>query len=233
MSASSASLDKQVIGERTAKILLEVRAVQFSLTNPFFFTSGWASPVFIDCRKLISYPGPRQSIIEFADTTLRREIGAERLDGIAGGETAGIPFAAWLADRFALPMQYIRKRSQGFGRNAQIAGDLREGARTLLVEDLTTDARSKANFCKALRDAGAVVEHAFVIFHYGIYPDNARIMADIGVTLHELANWWDILRVAKAGNYFAPSVLDEVERFLHDPIAWSAGHGGISQAPPL
>ena len=98
MSASSASLDKQVIGERTAKILLEVRAVQFSLTNPFFFTSGWASPVFIDCRKLISYPGPRQSIIEFADTTLRREIGAERLDGIAGGETAGIPFAAWLAD---------------------------------------------------------------------------------------------------------------------------------------
>jgi orotate phosphoribosyltransferase len=231
MPASSVSFDREVIAERTAKVLLEVHAVQFSVANPFFFSSGWASPVYIDCRKLISYPSLRQTVIDFAVATIGREIGVERLDGVAGGETAGIPFAAWIADRLALPMQYIRKKPQGFGRNAQIEGDLPEGARTLLVEDLTTDARSKVIFCKALRDAGAVVEHAFVVFHYGIYPNSLKTMAEIGVSLHELATWWDILRVAKSGNYLPPSALDEVERFLHNPITWSAQHGGISEVP--
>jgi orotate phosphoribosyltransferase len=231
MPASSVSLDRELIAERTAKMLLEVHAVQFSVENPFFFTSGWASPVYIDCRKLISYPALRQTAIDFAIATISRDIGVERLDGVAGGETAGIPFAAWIADRLALPMQYIRKKPQGFGRNAQIEGDLRDGARTLLVEDLTTDARSKVIFCKALRDAGAVVEHAFVVFHYGIYPNSSKTMAEIGVSLHELATWWDILRVAKGGNYLPPSALDEVEKFLHNPISWSAEHGGISAVP--
>jgi orotate phosphoribosyltransferase len=231
MSASSVVLDREWIAERTAKILLEVRAVQFNVSNPFFFTSGWASPVYIDCRKLISYPQLRRSIIDFATATISRDIGLNHLDGVAGGETAGIPFAAWIADRLTLPMQYIRKKPQGFGRNAQIEGDLREGARTLLVEDLTTDARSKANFCKALRDAGAVVEHAFVVFHYGIYPNSSKTMAEIGVTLHALATWWDILRAAQKGSYLDLQAFDEVEQFLHDPISWSAGHGGISEVP--
>jgi orotate phosphoribosyltransferase len=231
MLASTLSLDQEVIAERTAKILLEVHAVQFSAENPFFFSSGWASPVYIDCRKLISSPLLRQTIIDFAIITIRREIGVDCIDGVAGGETAGIPFAAWIADRLVLPMQYIRKKAQGFGRNAQIEGDLTEGARTLLVEDLTTDARSKVIFCKGLRDAGAVVEHAFVVFHYGIYPNSAKTMAEIGVKLHELATWWDILRVAKRGSYLPASALDEVEKFLHHPISWSAEHGGVSEVP--
>ena len=75
------------------------------------------------------------------------------------------------------------EKSPGLRPNAQIEGDLREGARTLLVEDLTTDARSKVIFCKGLRDAGAIVEHAFVVFHYGIYPNSAKTMAEIGVSL--------------------------------------------------
>ncbi|MGD0973974.1 MAG: orotate phosphoribosyltransferase [Candidatus Korobacteraceae bacterium] len=229
MSASGVFLDRELIQERTAKMLLEVRAVQFSASNPFFFTSGWASPVYIDCRKLISYPHLRQTVIDFATSTIIREIGVECVDGVAGGETAGIPFAAWIADRLILPMQYIRKKPQGFGLNAQIEGDLRGSKRTLLVEDLTTDARSKVMFCKALREAGAIVEHAFVVFHYGIYPDSSKTMAEIGVTLHALATWWDILRVAKGGDYLAPAALDEVEKFLHDPISWSAEHGGVSQ----
>jgi len=114
MSASGVFLDRGLIQERTAKMLLEVRAVQFSASNPFFFTSGWASPVYIDCRKLISYPHLRQTVIDFATSTIIREIGVECVDGVAGGETAGIPFAAWIADRLILPMQYIRKRPQGF-----------------------------------------------------------------------------------------------------------------------
>ena len=78
-----------------------------------------------------------------------------KIDVVAGGETAGIPFSAWIADRLDLPMLYVRKKAKGFGRNAQIEGHLQPGQRVLLVEDLTTDGRSKVNFCKALREAGA------------------------------------------------------------------------------
>src|SRR5436190_16003687 len=148
-----------MIAETTARILLEVKAVNFSTGKPFIFTSGWASPVYIDCRKLISYPRVRSTLIDFATSTGLRDVGFEQFDTVAGGETAGIPYAAWIADRLSLPMQYVRKKPKGFGRNAQIEGDIREGARTLLVEDLTTDGRSKVNFCKALRDAGARVDH--------------------------------------------------------------------------
>src|SRR5207245_128415 len=112
--------------------------------------------------KLIFYPRLRGQLVDFAVATLARDGGLEQVDVVAGGETAGIAYAAWIAERLALPMQYVRKKPKGFGRNAQIEGDIREGARTLLVEDLTTDGRSKINFCKALREAGAIVEHVVV-----------------------------------------------------------------------
>ena len=127
-----------------------------------------------------------------------------------------------------LPMQYVRKKPKGFGRNAQIEGHLIEGQRVLLVEDLTTDGRSKVNFCKALRDAGAKVEHCFVLFFYDIYPEGRTILSDLGVTLHTLASWWDILAVAKASDKFDAKTLTEVEKFMHDPAGWSKAHGGVS-----
>jgi orotate phosphoribosyltransferase len=168
------SADRAFIAETTAKMLLEVKAVLFSEGKPFIFTSGWASPVYIDCRKLIFYPRIRTQLVDFAAATLSRDAGFEQFDVIAGGETAGIPYAAWIADRFGLPMQYIRKKPKGFGRNAQIEGDVREGARTLLVEDLTTDGRSKVNFCKALREAGAVVDVLRVV-KQGNYLATAQV----------------------------------------------------------
>jgi orotate phosphoribosyltransferase len=223
--------DRAFIAEMTAKMMLEVKAVHFSQDKPFVFTSGWASPVYIDCRKLISYPRVRSALIDFATTTLLRDAGFEQFDTVAGGETAGIPYAAWIAERLSLPMQYVRKKPKGFGRNAQIEGHIEQGARTLLVEDLTTDGRSKINFCKALRDAGAVVDHVFVVFYYDIFPESKAVLKDIGVRLHHLATWWDVLRVVKGGGYFEPKVIDQVERFLNAPAAWSAEHGGVSAFP--
>ena len=223
--------DKSFIADMTAKMMLEVQAVHFSEGKPFIFTSGWASPVYIDCRKLISYPRVRSTLIDFATSTIVRDVGFEQFDTVAGGETAGIPFAAWIADRLSLPMQYVRKKPKGFGRGAQIEGHIEEGARTLLVEDLTTDGRSKINFCQALRDAGAVVDHVFVMFYYDIFPESKKVMSDISVQLHHLATWWDVLRVVKKGGYFAPAVCDEVERFLNAPAKWSAEHGGVAAFP--
>jgi orotate phosphoribosyltransferase len=223
--------DQSVIAEVTARMLLEVKAVLFYESKPFVFTSGWASPVYIDCRKLIFYPRIRSQLVDFASTTLARDVGFEQFDVVAGGETAGIPYAAWIADRLGLPMQYVRKKPKGFGRNAQIEGDIREGARTLLVEDLTTDGRSKINFCKALRDAGAVVEHVFVNFFYDIFPESKKTMSDLNVRLHYLATWWDVLKVVKKGGYLQSQQIAEVEKFLHEPAKWSAAHGGVSSFP--
>ncbi len=222
------SADQAFIAETTARMLLEVKAVLFTDDKPFIFTSGWASPVYIDCRKLIFYPRVRTQLVDFAESTLVRQVGFEQFDVVAGGETAGIPYAAWIADRLNLPMQYVRKKAKGFGRNAQIEGDIREGARTLLVEDLTTDGRSKINFCQALRNAGAVVEHVFVNFYYDIFPESKKIIADIGVSLHYLATWWDVLAVVKKDAYLKPAQIAQVESFLHEPAKWSAAHGGAS-----
>jgi len=121
--------DRSFIADMTAKMMLEVKAVHFSEGKPFIFTSGWASPVYIDCRKLISYPRVRSTLIDFATATIVRDVGFEQFDTVAGGETAGIPYAAWIADRLSLPMQYVRKKPKGFGRGAQIEGHIEEGAR--------------------------------------------------------------------------------------------------------
>jgi len=223
--------DKSFIADMTAKMMLEVKAVHFSQDKPFVFTSGWASPVYIDVRKLISYPRVRSALIDFAAATIVREVGFEQFDTVAGGETAGIPYAAWIADRLSLPMQYVRKKPKGFGRGAQIEGHIEEGARTLLVEDLTTDGRSKINFCKALRDAGAVVDHVFVVFYYDIFPESKKVMSELGVRLHHLATWWDVLGVVKQANYLPAAQVGEVEKFLNAPAEWSAAHGGVASFP--
>jgi orotate phosphoribosyltransferase len=231
MSPTASFADRKLIAETTAKMLIEVEAVLFNADKPFIFTSGWASPVYIDCRKLISYPRLRRTLIDFSASTILREVGFESIDTVVGGETAGIPYAAWIADALMLPMQYVRKKPKGFGRNAQIEGFLSEGARALLVEDLTTDGRSKINFCQALRSAGAKVDHVFVVFYYSIFRQSAKTLADLGVQLHYLATWWDVLAAAKASGYFQAKTLDEVEAFLHEPAEWSAKHGGASELP--
>src|ERR1700751_360792 len=156
--------------EITARILLETEAVLFRPDDPFTFTSGRLSPVYIDCRRLISFPRARRKLMDLAPQLIERHAGVESLAATAGGETAGIPFAAWIADRLALPMLYVRKQPKGFGRNAQIEGELKDGARVLLVEDLASEGTSKLNFVRAIRQAGGRIDDAFVIFNYGIFP---------------------------------------------------------------
>jgi len=230
MSNPASFADKPLIAELTAKMLIEVEAVLFSADKPFIFTSGWASPVYIDCRKLISFPRLRRTLIDFSASTILREVGFESIDTVVGGETAGIPYAAWISDALMLPMQYVRKKPKGFGRNAQIEGWLPEGVRALLVEDLTTDGRSKINFCQALRNAGASVDHVFVVFYYNIFKQSEQVLRDLDVRLHYLATWWDVLAAAKQSGYFDTRTLGEVEAFLHEPARWSERHGGPAEA---
>jgi orotate phosphoribosyltransferase len=226
---TSAFPDKKLIAEIVSNMLLEIEAVHFRADKPYMFTSGLASPVYIDCRKLISYPRIRSSLMDFAASVILKEVGFEQFDAVAGGETAGIPFAAWIADRLSLPMQYVRKKPKGFGRDAQIEGDLKEGARVLLVEDLTTDGGSKINFCEALKRAGAEVTDTIAVFYYDIFPDTPKKLQEHGLRLHYLATWWNVLEVCEAKDYFDKQTLREVRSFLENPLAWSADHGGVTE----
>jgi orotate phosphoribosyltransferase len=213
----------------TAATLMEIEAILFRPDDPFIFTSGRASPVYVDCRKIISFPAARDRLMDLAVELIRREIG-DAVDLVAGGETAGIPFAAWIAERLDLPMIYVRKKPKGFGRNAQIEGSFAEGARVLLVEDLATDGGSKLNFVEAIRKAGSQVADTFVVFHYGIFPQSVSALAERGVRLHALATWWDALAVAEERGYLKADGFATVRAFLEDPESWSAAHGGKTSA---
>jgi orotate phosphoribosyltransferase len=208
------------IARLSAAMLWDIQAVHFSPKDPFTLASGLPSPTYVDCRKLISYPRIRSTLMDFLTLTVMRNAGLEVFDNIAGGETAGIPFAALVAERMALPMTYVRKKPKGYGRNARIEGVMTEDQRVLLVEDLTTDGGSKVSFVDAIRETGASCAHTAVIFYYDIFPETKQRLGDHGIRLHHLCTWWDVLAVAKDRALFDAETLDEVERFLNDPRAW-------------
>jgi orotate phosphoribosyltransferase len=215
---------KDEIARLSARMLLEVKAVHFNAETPFTLASGLPSPTYIDCRKLISFPRIRSVLMDFLAVTVLREAGFEAFSNIAGGETAGIPFAALVAERLALPMTYVRKKPKGYGRNARIEGVMGEGDRVLLVEDLTTDGGSKLSFVDAIRETGATCAHTAVIFYYGIFPETITTLAAHGVALHHLCTWWDVLAEARAQGAFDAKTLSEVEAFLSDPRSWQEAH---------
>ena len=215
---------KEEIARLTAGMLLEIGAVHFNSREPFTHASGKKAPTYIDCRKLISFPRIRSTLMDFLAVTIMREGGFEAYDNIAGGETAGIPFGAMIAERLALPMTYVRKKPKGYGRNARIEGVMTEGQRVLLVEDLTTDGGSKLSFVDAIRETGATCNATAVIFYYGIFEGVEKTLGDHGVQLMYLCTWWDVLAEAKARCAFDAETLDGVEEFLRSPAEWQAKH---------
>lgn len=217
---------QSTVARTIAHHLLEIGAVHIRPSEPFTLTSGYASPVYVDCRKPISFPAVRRAVIDAMDAHLTDAVGRNRFDVVAGGETAGIPYAAWLADRLDLPMVYVRKKPKGFGRNAQIEGQFDDGARVLLVEDLASDGKSKLVFAEALRQAGAKVEHVIVVFFYAAFAGGLATLRDAGLTLHALATWTEVLEVAAETGLASATDISEVRAFLSDPAAWSRAHGG-------
>jgi orotate phosphoribosyltransferase len=217
--------DRKKIALEAAQILLDTKSVLFNTTEPFVYTSGRKGPVYVDCRRLISFVKERGQLMDFA-TQIANEIGANNIDYVAGGETAGIPYAAFIAERMQKPMLYIRKKPKGFGRMAQIEGLMdKEGARVLLVEDVQNFGASVKVFIDALREAGAKVSDLVVIFSHG-HESSRKNMEHMGMKLHTLCDWWAVLEAAKAKNYFDAQTLASVESYLRSPETWTPGAAG-------
>ena len=199
---------KKVIAQSTARMLLDIGAVHVNAVKPFVLTSGSISPVYIDCRKLISFPRIRAALMSYSVSLLAEAVGIEY-------------FEAVLSERLALPMLYVRKKAKGFGRNAQIEGHLESGSKVLLVEDLATDGGSKFMFADALRNAGANCDHILVIFYYDLFADAQKKLTEHGLNLHYLATWWDILTELKSLDRFDEKTVFTADAFLTDPVGWS------------
>ncbi len=209
------------IAAAAAKILLDTKAVHVNIQDPFTYTSGKRGPVYVDCRRLISFPEARSQLMDFIAAQMK----TLDIDYVAGGETAGIPYAAFIAERLNKPMLYIRKKPKGFGKMSQIEGFIDEGRQNIgLVEDVQNFGVSVKVFVDAIRAAGATVEHLFVIFQHG-HESSQQNMRDMGLTLHALASWRDVLRVARQDGYFDAATADSVEEYLQNPDKWAADRG--------
>ncbi len=219
-------MDQDAIARRTAQALLDTRAILLRPDRPFMLSSGWAAPVYLDIPRALSFPLARRALLEGAEARILAEVGHAGFDAVAATEQGGIALGAMLAERFHQPFAVVRRRAQGFGADAHIEGALRPGSRVLLVSDVTTDGRSKGAYCRALERAGMEVARIFVLFKWGIFD---RVAADgTGAGLFGLANWDDVVEAAEARGALPAADLAELRRYLADPVAWSAAHGGIA-----
>ena len=207
---------KEKFAQEAAEILIDIGAVSISVEKPFTLTSGKKSPVYVDCRKIISFPKERKKLMKMALQILQNRAS---FDVIAGGETAGIPFAAWISELTSLPMIYIRKKSKGFGKNKRIEGDFKPSSNILLVEDLATDGGSKMSFVNAIRDAGGQCNTCFVIFHYNIFKQEIDKLKAQNVSIIELATWKNIIDVLY-NRKIPESRITDIEYFLKNPNEW-------------
>ncbi|MGS1117546.1 orotate phosphoribosyltransferase [Castellaniella sp. UC4442_H9] len=210
-----------------ARALLDAGCVRLRADEPFRLPSGWASPAYIDCRRLISFPDVRRQLLAHGLHMLQAHGALDGLVAVAGGEASGIALAAWMAEAFGLPLQYVRKRRTS--RN-QVEGVVAPGGRVLLVDDMMAGGQSKLRFCRALMAAGAHIDTLFVVFDYGTFPTD-ELLAPLGVSVCALATWRDVLEVWRADGGPDPLALHDFESFLADPAGWSQAHGGLAQNP--
>ena len=201
-----------------ADILIKIESVKFSFDNPFTLTSGLKSPVYVDCRKIISFVKERSIINDIALNYFKEN--NLKFDVLAGGETAGIPYSAFFAELLHKPMIYIRKESKNFGKGQQIEGDFKKNQKAILIEDLATDGGSKIVFIKALRKANLEVQDIFVIFYYDIFDISKSPLAPLNVKMHYLCTWKNIITTITDKKLFTIDKIKSLESFLHNPDKW-------------
>ena len=206
-----------------AKILIDIKSVNFSFKNHFTLTSGLKSPVYVDCRKIMSFAKEREFIINSAINYLK----INNIDNeiIAGGETAGIPYAAYISEKLKKPMVYIRKKPKGFGINKQIEGDFHKNQSALLVEDLATDGGSKITFINAMREAELKVKDIFVIFYYDIFDFKKSDLFKLNVKIHSLCTWKSIIKYIEKNNLYTEKEILDLKIFLSNPNKWRENNG--------
>ena len=198
--------------QKIANILLSIGCVNINFKNKFILTSGKKSPVYVDCRKLVSFPKEREIIINEMSKQIKDIYKGEII--VAGGETAGIPYSSFISQKLKLPMVYVRKQPKGFGKGKLIEGEFRKKSKSILIEDMATDGGSKIHFINSMRKAHLSVKDIFVVFFYDIYPSAKENMKKMRVNLNYLASWKDILEVSP--NYISEKDHINLKKYLEN-----------------
>ena len=205
-----------------AKILIDIESIKFSFDKHFTLTSGYKSPVYVDCRKIISFVKERNIILDYANMYFKEK--KIKFDILAGGETAGIPYAAFLSEKLQKKMIYVRKKPKGFGINHQIEGHYTKGQKAILIEDLATDGSSKAIFVQALRKSGLEISDIFVVFYYDIFDIKKTPLASMNIKIHSLCTWKNIINVISNKKLFNKNEINNLKIFLKNPKAWRSNN---------
>ncbi len=209
------------LAERIASDLLSIGAVTFSPDKPYIFASGMKAPIYCDNRQTIGFPLIRNRIAEGFEVCLRRRgICPERIVGTA---TAGIPHAAFLANRVGLPMAYVRSKPKEHGRGNQIEGPMEAGDAVVVVEDLVSTGMSSVAVVETLRRTGIDVIAVLAIFSYGL-TQSEKAFLEAGLPLVTLTDFPTMLRVAHREGILDPDAVSSLESWHRDPIQWSTAH---------
>jgi orotate phosphoribosyltransferase len=208
----------QSVRRTVALQLWQVGAVKINPSKPFKLVSGNHSPIYVNCRQLISSV-PFADLFSAAARILCGEL-AVNFDMIAGGETAGIPFAAFLSRSFGKPMIYVRKERKDHGTASLVEGLITAGLRVLLVEDLITDAGSKIHFIEGIRSAGGTVNDVLVVFDRMQGGD--RALAKMNIRLISITDMNVVLDVAESAHILNSDDLASVRVYLRSPADWHA-----------
>lgn len=212
---------------RIAEVLVAIGAVSITTAQPFIYTSGWASPVYIDTRLLMSDVALRREVMDIAAASLAPLVRRRGINALVGAESSGIAMAAWLAERLDLPMLYLRKRPLGWGSAARLEGTLPQNPVLLHVDDVTTDARSKVAAAQALRGTGAKIDDCLVAVDYAIYPQTREALAQQSVLMHALVHWQHVHEALAASGDLDEEQVRTLAAFTAAPVQWSLEHGGV------
>lgn len=210
----------KALSRQLAADLLSIGAVALRPEDPFTWSSGLKAPLYCDNRLTLAYPSVRARIAEGFAADLHRHSLHPQV--IAGTATAGIPHAAWLADRLDLPMAYVRAQAKAHGRGNQIEGRIEPGQSVVVVEDLVSTGGSSLAAVEAVRSTGAEVLAVLAIFSYGL-PAAAEAFTGDGVPLYPLTDLEVLLDVAREQERLSPEALEALRTWQQDPEGWAEG----------
>ncbi|MES2529238.1 MAG: orotate phosphoribosyltransferase [Bdellovibrionota bacterium] len=194
-----------MIDREIARTLLKEKAVFLRPNDPFTWTSGIKSPVYCDNRLLISTVAPREMIVD----AFCAEIKKLNVDIISGTATAGIPWAAFVAQKLNLPMVYVRSSSKDHGRQNAIEGKASRGMKTVLMEDLISTGKSSIAAAAKLQEEGVEVVKIFSIFTYG-FAEATKVFSEAGFSCQSLTNFDILAQVAFDDHQLDKATLDQV-----------------------
>lgn len=221
--AGAGNAEQEERARSIARHLLRIGAVSLSPSDPFTWASGRLSPVYCDNRLTLGYPDIRSDIAAGFAALMREN--SIPCDVVVGTATAGIPHAAWLAERTGLPMAYVRSKAKEHGRGNQVEGLAPEGAHAVVIEDLVSTGMSSTAVLAPLADSGVKVEAVLAIFTYGL-PSAEQAFKQAGTPLFTLSNFPALLEVASRTGTLTDDDLESMRAWYRNPSLWSTDRGG-------